>query len=70
MTAWRGLRGRSLGASLDDAYGDPTAKAGGGSKKKGAADDYAAIPGVDAGGGMPFVFLDFDVRADTSGGAR
>ena len=63
VTAWRTLRGRALGSTLDDAYGDPT------SKKKGG-DDSAAVPGLADAGGMPFVFLDFDVRADTASAAR
>jgi len=72
MIAWRTVRGRSLGASLEAAYGDPTKKAKG-SGKKGAVDDYA-MPGLAGGdggaGGMPFVFLDFDVRADTAAAER
>ena len=64
MTAWRSLRGRSLGRALDDVYGDPTAKP---SSKK---DDYAPVPGLSDAGGMPFVFFDFDVRADTAAAIR
>lgn len=68
MTSWRSLRGRGLGAALDDAYGDPTAKAAKKGKKGG--DDYAPVPGLADAGGMPFVFLDFDVRADTASASR
>jgi hypothetical protein len=63
LASWRALRSGSL-EGLDDAYGDPTAK------KKGAGGDDYAIPGVSDAGGMPFVFLDFDVRVDTASAAR
>ena len=65
--AWRGLAASGGGGSFGDDFGSSEGS------KAAALDAAMVIPGVsDAVGGsarFPFVFLDFDVRADTAAAA-